>query len=291
MTTTNDGSKTWVFTINNYTETDVNLMKAWAEEVSRITASKEVGEGGTPHIQGAVTFKNKKRLGGLKKLHARAHWAIALAADCFLYCMKEDSELIVNVNNTKQGKRSDIDEITDMIKAKKPKWEIAEKVPRGAFKYPKHIDMYAALLIKPRSEPPEVYWRWGATGTGKTRYVFDNHTDLWVSNRNLDWFDGYNGQEVALFEEFRGSNCDFHWLLRLLDRYPMQVPIKGSFVQWVPKIIYITTDRTPQQAYPGEPGIEQLLRRITRVDHIVLTSVLVTPLLESNNEFHSNSES
>jgi len=276
-------SKTWVFTINNYNDADIDLMKRWAEEVSRITASKEIGESGTPHIQGAVTFRNTKTLTAVKKLHTRAHWAIALAADCFLYCMKEDSELIVNVNNSKQGKRSDIDEIIDMIKAKKPRWEIAEKVPRGAFKYPKHIDMYQALLIKPRTEPPQVFWRWGPTGSGKSRYVFDNHTDLWVSNKNLDWFDGYIGQEVALFEEFRGSQCDFNWLLRLLDRYPMQVPIKGSFVQWVPKIIYITTDRTPQMSYPSEPGIEQLLRRITRVDHIVLTTELVESLGPSDN--------
>lgn len=35
------------------------------------------------------------------------------------------------------------------------------------------------------------------------------------------WFDGYCGQEVVVFDDFRPWWCRFDYLLRLLDRYPM----------------------------------------------------------------------
>ena len=47
-----------------------------------------------------------------------------------------------------------------------------------------------------------------------------------MSSRNLQWFDGYMGQKVVCFDDFRKDFCTFHELLRLLDRYPMDVPVK-----------------------------------------------------------------
>ena len=42
-------AKTWDFTINNYTDTDVSMLKMWCDgEVGRMAVAKEVGEEGTP---------------------------------------------------------------------------------------------------------------------------------------------------------------------------------------------------------------------------------------------------
>lgn len=77
-------SKTWVFTVNNYTEEEVKAVQAWAEDktVRRLVCSKEYSEDGkTPHLQGAVTWGRAYRLGQLKKLMPRAHWEPALTKD------------------------------------------------------------------------------------------------------------------------------------------------------------------------------------------------------------------
>lgn len=108
-------SKTWVFTINNYTDEDVAWCTNIAEQANMCVATREVGESDTPHIQGAVTFKRAYRLTQLKKLHDRAHWEPAKTSDPGIYCLKADSDVIVNVNNRKQGQRSDLDKaVADM---------------------------------------------------------------------------------------------------------------------------------------------------------------------------------
>lgn len=118
-----------------------------------------------------------------------------------------------------------------------------------------------------RPEPPDVTWIYGPTGTGKTRYVFENEdlSNLWLASVNLKWFDGYKGQEAVLIDDFRGNFCRFHSLLRYLDRYPMDVPIKGGFAVWMPKRIYITSSKHPGQIYDVDEDVNQLLRRITRI--------------------------
>lgn len=87
------------------------------------------------------------------------------------------------------------------------------------------------------------------------------------------WFDGYEGQEVAVFDDFRPWWCRFDYLLRLLDRYPMKVPIKGGFVNWIPEIIIITTQKSIRDTFTGEyrtdEDIRQLERRVTRRVHFV----------------------
>lgn len=96
-----------------------------------------------------------------------------------------------------------------------------------------------------RREQPFVLWFWGATGTGKTRTAVemanDMGVDYWISHsEKLQWFDGYNGQSYVIIDDFRRNMCTFNYFLRLLDRYEMQVQVKGGYVNWIPKYIIIT---------------------------------------------------
>ena len=50
--------------------------------------------------------------------------------------------------------------------------------------------------------------------------------------------------------------------LRLTDRYPMRVPIKGGFVDWVPVRIWITANYGPDILYNRDPAV---LRRIDEI--------------------------
>lgn len=117
-------------------------------------------------------------------------------------------------------------------------------------------------------DPPNVYWLWGPTGSGKTRYAVEQCGEKYWISHDEKWFDGYDGQEYVILDDVRAGSYMFNWLLRLLDRYPLQVPVKGGFVRWIPKVIYITAPEKPEKVFvnheTGEPWdrIDQLLRRI-----------------------------
>lgn len=132
-----------------------------------------------------------------------------------------------------------------------------------ALRYAEKVEL---ALKKPRVDPPEVYWFHGPPGSGKTRAaVALGGDDYWMSAGDLKWFDGYQGQRVAIFDDFRPSDCSFSFLLRLLDRYRLKVPIKGSFVEWTPRVIIITTVDPPHVLfhYKTTENLEQLTRRLT----------------------------
>jgi hypothetical protein len=120
-------------------------------------------------------------------------------------------------------------------------------------------------------QKPTVRWLWGPTGSGKTRYAVE-HADenYWISS-DCQWFDGYNGQTTAILDDLRASTYKFEFLLRLLDRYPVFVQVKGGFAVWKPEVIFITAPVRPEQVFVNhETGetwdrIDQLLRRIDEI--------------------------
>lgn len=126
------------------------------------------------------------------------------------------------------------------------------------------------LFYKSKNEKniPYVHWYYGKTGCGKSLNVRNEIKKLNLGepaeiSKNLEWFDGYREQDCVIFDEFRGNWCTIGYLLRVLDRYAMTVPIKGGFVNWNPKHIFITSCMAPEDVYKdcGE-NIQQLLRRI-----------------------------
>jgi len=91
--------------------------------------------------------------------------------------------------------------------------------------------------------------------------------DVW---KNLQWWDGYDNQDAVLFDDFRGDFCTFHYLLRVLDRYPMRVEVKGSSREFNSKRIYITSCYPPTEIYnKSDEDVKQLIRRIDEIIFLV----------------------
>jgi len=90
-------ARKWCFTLNNYTEEDYGTMAQHFEE-GQFIIGKEIGENGTPHLQGYVEFKNPKDLSVLKKINERIHWEITKGnrKQNFEYCSK-DGNYITNM--------------------------------------------------------------------------------------------------------------------------------------------------------------------------------------------------
>lgn len=82
-------ARNWCFTLNNYTEASCELINNI--DCVYMVYGFEIGENGTPHLQGYIRFSNQRQLSSLKKLIPRAHFEAAKGSgkQNFDYCTKE----------------------------------------------------------------------------------------------------------------------------------------------------------------------------------------------------------
>lgn len=103
-------AKNWCFTLNNYTDEEFLqiLYLSKKPEINRMIAAEEVGENGTPHIQGFCEFHSKLRPLSLN-LTDRIHWIKAKGnvKQNKDYCMKEN-KVFVCVNMLSNGEIRDM---------------------------------------------------------------------------------------------------------------------------------------------------------------------------------------
>lgn len=172
------------------------------------------------------------------------------------------------------GKRKDIDSVRDLVKSGANMREVAEVAT--SYQSLRCGELLFKYFEKKRNFKPEVRWYHGSTGGGKTRSVMEEFPDCWLSGKDGKWFDGYDGDEVVCFDDFRKDFCHFSVLLRLLDRYPFRIECKGGSRQLLAKVMIITCPWAPDVLYGNrsDEDIGQLLRRI---DSIRLFGDVVPP--------------
>lgn len=263
-------SKSWIFTLNNPTEDEIKNMHAWQAEVNRMVVAREIGESGTPHLQGTITFKRAYRLSALKKLSSRAHWEIAKAAQDSLYSMKLDANVIFNVDNRKQGSRTDLKRLRDQIVAGETssKKICLEEDPMVYHQYGRTIEKIEQLNAakKWRTWETKGIWYWGATGVGKSVKAMEGYTPethyIWSNGEMLQ---NYEGQETVIFDEVRARDYPYDFWLKVVNGIPFTIPIKnGKPRQFLAKTVIVTAPMPPEEMYPNQNGkdhISQLQRR------------------------------
>lgn len=110
-----NGSKHWCFTVNNYTEETLRRFALLSTEpaIAYCVIGKEVGEQGTPHLQGFVSFVGRKTRQAAIGLLGQGHFSSAVhVARSIAYCKKDGDfeEFGTSTVETNQaGKRSDIE--------------------------------------------------------------------------------------------------------------------------------------------------------------------------------------
>lgn len=87
----------WAFTLNNYTKQDIEYFRNIdSSKVPRLVFQEEIGASGTPHLQGALMFKTKRRPMTLMP-HRRTHWENkhknSTVKQFFDYCVKKDTRI------------------------------------------------------------------------------------------------------------------------------------------------------------------------------------------------------
>lgn len=154
-------SKRWVFTHNNPTPADKDTLFAQLDhgDVVYAVVGNEVGESGTPHLQGFVIFKNNKRFTAAKTfLGQRCHLEVARGTSdqAATYCKKEgDFREWGQLPPNDQGKRSDFDRLKQFILEadhEPTPYELANEFPSLYCRYRQSVMHFVDLLYKP---PPQ----------------------------------------------------------------------------------------------------------------------------------------
>lgn len=252
-------ARAWCFTVNHPTESD----RTWCETVDcrYIVYGDEVGESGTPHLQGYVEFANQKALSVLKKGLPRAHFETrkGTSKQAAEYCMK-DGKYVERGERSEQGHRSDLDAVAEKAIAGATTREIAMDHPTTFIRYERGIRALQEIAAKPRDFRPHVVWLYGPTGSGKSRRATD-HTSVYIKD-NTKWWDGYDHEERIVIDDFDPYSWNLQYLLRLLDRYAFRGERKGGYVTVNSREIYITAIHPPERYFGCEEDLKQVLRRI-----------------------------
>lgn len=257
--------RNFVFTINNYS--DVEYESTHNQQYIYMVIGKEIGETGTPHLQGYCELKNPMRLTTIKKRMPRAHIELRLGTQkqAIDYC-KKDGNFEEWGTPREPGRRVDLD------KARRIADEEGMRVlsSTGSYQQIKVAEKYLTYNEEPRDWKPFVYWLWGPTGCGKSRTAREfAPDDTYVKNDGTKWWDGYDKHECVIIDDFRDSWWALTEMLSLLDRYEKRVEFKGGYRQFLPKLVIVTSAFNPNECYRGvSECINQLLRRINVVSKL-----------------------
>lgn len=252
-------AKHWTWTLNNPTDVESDQLRALGTELPEpvvylIFGRETAPETGTPHLQGYIAFSTKKTLNYTKNLiSSRAHCEVSRGTpqQNEEYCSKEGDFERFGTLPGGRGSRSDLVAVAQSVREGKSLRQIAEEHPASFLRYGSGVLRLRQFFRPTRNGPPQIYVFWGRTGTGKTRRVheFVNAEELWIHSGVGTWFDGYDSQKAVLFDDFDGSWFSVTFFLKLIDRYVLQVPVKGGFTWWNPTHIYITANHHPQDWY------------------------------------------
>lgn len=253
-------------TWNNYNEESLKVISNvnW----SYCIVGKEVGKSGTPHYQIYMEFKNPKTFSSLiKNMQKKCHIEVAKGdADSNIrYCSKEN-KIFEEGTPFKQGQRNDLKAIKNKIAQK---FTIRDMLDDDTIVNHQGLRTAEGLMkyIEPqRTVAPKVIWNYGPAGTGKSKWVYENYTEVFVPI-NFKWWEGYDGHKTVLLDDLRGDFCKYHEFLKLIDRYPYRVECKGASRQLLATTIVVTSPFHPEDIWCTLEDKTQLLRRIHKIVH------------------------
>lgn len=286
----------WVFTLNNASvEEEEHLMNIIGDRVKFISWNREHGsQEQTMHLQGhlecgrRLLLSTLKRTPGLERAHLEARRGTFEESQAYIEKEAgEEAEYLVYLGervSVGQGRRSDLHSIKAVLDGGGSLNQIANDHFTDFVRYHRGIVAYKNLNAMQRDWETEVRVYWGETGSGKTSRAFREASEPYMHPGGM-WFDGYDGQDHVIFDDFGGSEFKITYLLKLLDRYPMRVPIKGGFVQWKPRIIWITSNIDPNEWYSNArtASVTALFRRFTSIERIDV----IRPLTEREASRHT----
>lgn len=269
-------ARNWCGTLNELPDgfNGAEWFAALQDKVAYAVGQLEMGENtGHQHLQLYVQLKRSQRLGWLRaQISDKAHWEPrkGTAAQAREYCMKEETRVAgpweVGLWAT-QGQTRGLSDAIGLLRGGSTMRAVAEELPEVFVRHWRGLREWERerKAKPPRDLPdgPEVWVFWGPSGTGKSRRARDTWPEAYWKLNSAKWWDNYCGQDTVIFDDFKGSSMCLHDFQRVVDRYPMDVEVKGGTVPLSATRYVFTSNKHPADWYSAEADPEgTVMRRI-----------------------------
>lgn len=262
----------YCFTVNHPTELDRELIQELTHnsKVRYLIQAEEVGEQGTPHIQGYIYFHNAVTFSTLKKALPRAHIEACKgnSTQNIEYCKKDGAFTEFGEPPVTQKRKG---EHGAEYWATQKKHAISGELDQIDPKlFLTHYRTLKTIISDYRPMPTDLpdtdnLWYYGTTGTGKSYKARTENPGHYLKMCNK-WWDGYEGEDVVIIEDFdKAHHVLGHHLKIWADRYAFPAEVKGAKVNLRPKKIIVTSNWRPEEIWSDLQTLDPILRRFEQV--------------------------
>jgi len=271
--------RAWCFTINNYNKTHEDIIQTTIKSFARyVVYGYEVGDCGTPHLQGYVYFHNQRQHKAVTRMLPGAFVTPARgsAEQNRVYCTKEEHggyefgepPMDRDVARRLGGEGNKARYASAITYAKSGELnKIEEEDPQLFLVHGVRLaSLYAPVTVPLDGDLLHEWWV-GPSGSGKSRLLWELYPNHFAKALNK-WWDRYRFEDVVAIEEWAPKNdCTASSLKKWADRYPFPGEIKGGVMQRLrPKKIIVLSNYTPQQCFLNSEDLEPILRRFTVIN-------------------------
>jgi len=262
----------YTITLNNYTQAEYDTW--WTLECRYMILGKEVGENGTPHIQGYVEFVNQRSFSSVTKIVPRSHIEVANgdSEQNRRYCSKDNDW-------QERGERTMTQ--ADKGESEKRRWEDAFEAAKegrmddidAEIKF-KHYGIIKRIQKDYQVDVPDLedvtgVWYYGAAGAGKTHKAIADYPKAYRKLCNK-WWDGYQDEDHVLIDDVDPAHaCLVQHFKHWADRYAFNAEVKGGQIRIRPKVIIFTSQYSIEECFQGkdQASIDAIKRRC-KVVHV-----------------------
>ncbi len=240
-------SKRWCMTLNNYTDENIQwLVPLFQEYCKKYILAKEIGECGTPHLQGFFEFKIKRRPKSVFERvvpcptkrgdNIRPHFEKARACDLdqVIYCSKEGSVI----------EKVGLPNIPRPLKVINPDRAFQQEILE---------------IIKGSACDRKIFWYFGDGNIGKTqfcKYLSYKHDAICLSGKGADVRNGVveykknhgDTPELVLFPIPRSYNTEYlsyEALENIKDMYFYSGKYEGGMINGNPPHLIVFANEPP----------------------------------------------
>lgn len=285
-------AKRFCYTLNNYNDEEESSLQRFTEsECIYAIVGREVGERGTPHLQGFFILRKSSTFKAcLDRLFPRIHLEVARGTprQNREYCRKggdftEQGDLGALAASGASHDRDSRDEIgnefVERMESGRSGLVRFASERRSTYLWHGSTLLRNWLYVQPAVHRPDVSVQWfvGLPGTGKSKRAHELLPEAYIKDPRTKWWNGYLLEEDVIIDDFGPGGIDINHLLRWFDRYKCTVESKGGMLPLYATNIIVTSNFQPHDVFNHKvydnmdhtnydhPQLPALMRRIKMI--------------------------